>query len=229
MDDHSSSLIPLRHSAAHIMAQAVMEILPGTKLGFGPAIDDGFYYDFQLPRALSPEDLPAIEARMREIIGGKHPFQHEELSIEAARTKFADQVFKLDQVQALARGEMGEHGESEAKPQTSVSTYTHDGFVDLCRGPHVANTGDVPADALKLLSIAGAYWRGSEKNPQLTRIYGQRKSVVKRSPREIRPRLTISTPDSQKQWLGRTAGREAPATRNVQTHRCKARESSNWS
>ncbi|HEX7588053.1 MAG TPA: threonine--tRNA ligase [Anaerolineae bacterium] len=172
MDDHSNSLIPLRHSAAHIMAQAVMEILPGTKLGFGPAIDDGFYYDFQLPRALSPEDLPVIEARMREIIGGKHPFLHDELSIDAARKRFADQTFKLDQVEALARGEMGEHGESGAKPQTSVSTYTHDQFVDLCRGPHLANTGDVPADALKLLSIAGAYWRGSEKNPQLTRIYG---------------------------------------------------------
>jgi len=154
------------------MAQAVMEILPGTKLGFGPAIDEGFYYDFQLPRPLTPEDLPAIEARMKEIIAGKHPFVHDELSIDAARRKFADQPFKLDQVEALARGEMGEHGEAGAKPQTSVSIYTHDLFVDLCRGPHVASTGEVPADALKLLSIAGAYWRGSEKNPQLTRIYG---------------------------------------------------------
>jgi len=154
------------------MAQAVMEILPGTKLGFGPAIDEGFYYDFQLPRPLTPEDLPAIEARMKEIIAGKHPFVHDELSIDAARRKFADQPFKLDQVEALARGEMGEHGEAGAKPQTSVSIYTHDQFVDLCRGPHVASTGEVPADALKLLSIAGAYWRGSEKNPQLTRIYG---------------------------------------------------------
>jgi len=169
MDDRLHSL---RHSAAHIMAQAVMEILPGTKLGFGPAIDEGFYYDFQLPRPLTPEDLPAIEARMKEIIAGKHPFVHDELSIDAARRKFADQPFKLDQVEALARGEMGEHGEAGAKPQTSVSIYTHDLFVDLCRGPHVASTGEVPADALKLLSIAGAYWRGSEKNPQLTRIYG---------------------------------------------------------
>ncbi len=169
MDDQLHSL---RHSAAHIMAQAVMEILPGTKLGFGPAIEDGFYYDFQLPRALSPEDLPMIEARMKAIIAGKHPFRHDELSIDVARKKFADQPFKLDQVEALARGEMGEHGETGAKPQTSVSIYTHDNFVDLCRGPHVANTGDVPAGALKLLSIAGAYWRGSEKNPQLTRVYG---------------------------------------------------------
>lgn len=162
----------LRHSAAHIMAQAVMDLLPGTKLGFGPAVEDGFYYDFQLPRALTLEDLPAIEARMKEIIKGKYPFKHTELDIDAARQQFADQPFKLDQVQALARGEMGEHGETGVRAATSVSIYTHDSFVDLCRGPHVANTGDIPANALKVMSIAGAYWRGSEKNPQLTRVYG---------------------------------------------------------
>jgi threonyl-tRNA synthetase len=169
MDD---KLIPLRHSAAHVMAQAVTELYPGTKLGFGPAIEDGFYYDFELPRAITPDDLPAIEARMKEIIKGKHPFTHAELTIDAARARFAAQPFKLDQVHALASGEMGEHGEAPAKPATSVSTYTHDSFTDLCRGPHVATTGDIPADALKLLSIAGAYWRGDEKNPQLTRVYG---------------------------------------------------------
>ena len=162
----------MRHSAAHVMAQAVMELFPGTKLGFGPAIEDGFYYDFELPRAITPDDLPAIEARMKEIVKGKHAFKHAELTIDAARRQFAAQPFKLDQVAALARGEMGEHGEAAAKPAESVSTYTHDTFTDLCRGPHVATTGDIPADALKLLSIAGAYWRGDEKNPQLTRIYG---------------------------------------------------------
>ena len=162
----------MRHSAAHVMAQAVMELYPGTKLGFGPAIEDGFYYDFELPRAITPDDLPAIEARMKEIVKGKHAFKHAELTIDAARQQFAAQPFKLDQVAALARGEMGEHGEAAAKPAESVSTYTHDTFTDLCRGPHVATTGDIPADALKLLSIAGAYWRGDEKNPQLTRIYG---------------------------------------------------------
>jgi threonyl-tRNA synthetase len=167
-----NQLYALRHSAAHVMASAVMELLPGTKLGFGPAIEDGFYYDFQLPRPLSPEDLPAIEARMKEIIAGKHPFVRDEISIDAARQKFADQPFKLDQVEALARGEMGEHGEASAAPASSVSIYTHDKFVDLCRGPHIADTGGVPLDAFKLLSIAGAYWRGSEKNPQLTRVYG---------------------------------------------------------
>lgn len=169
MDD---KLHAMRHSAAHIMAQAVMDLFPGTKFGFGPAIEDGFYYDFELPRPITPDDLPAIEARMKEIIAGKHPFHHTELSIEAARQQFAAQPFKLDQIEALARGEMGEHGEAAAKPASTVSIYQHDQFVDLCRGPHVANTGDIPADALKLLSIAGAYWRGDEKNPQLTRIYG---------------------------------------------------------
>ena len=169
---HEDNLRALRHSTAHIMASAVLELFPGAKLGFGPAIEDGFYYDFELPRPLAPEDLPAIETRMKAIIGGKQPFVHHEIAIDAARKQFGDQPFKLDQVEALARGEMGEHGEAAAQPATSVSTYTHDHFVDLCRGPHVANTGAVPLDAFKLLSIAGAYWRGSEKNPQLTRIYG---------------------------------------------------------
>ncbi len=154
------------------MAQAVLEIFPDAKLGFGPAIEDGFYYDFALPRPLTPDDLPAIEARMRAIIAGKHAFKRAEISIDAARQQFAAQPFKLEQIEALARGEMGEHGEASVAPATRVSTYAHDTFTDLCRGPHVANTGDIPADAFKLLSIAGAYWRGDEKNPQLTRIYG---------------------------------------------------------
>jgi threonyl-tRNA synthetase len=165
-------LFAMRHSAAHIMAQAVMDLFPGTKFGFGPAIDEGFYYDFQLPRAATPEDLPAIEARMKEIIKGKHSFKRDELAIDAARAKFVDQPFKVDQINALAAGEIDEHGNAGANAATSVSTYTHDAFVDLCRGPHVSNTGEIPVDALRLLSIAGAYWRGNEKNPQLTRIYG---------------------------------------------------------
>jgi threonyl-tRNA synthetase len=169
---NADQLHALRHSAAHIMAQAVLELFPDAKLGFGPAVEDGFYYDFELPRPLTPDDLPVIESRMKEIVSGKHPFVREEISIDAARVKFARQPFKLEQVEALARGEMGEHGESTAQPATSVSIYTHDTFTDLCRGPHVANTGAVPLDALRLLSIAGAYWRGDEKNPQLTRIYG---------------------------------------------------------
>jgi threonyl-tRNA synthetase len=162
----------LRHSAAHVLASAVMELVPGTKFGFGPAIDEGFYYDFQLSRPLTPEDLPLIEEKMKEIIKGKHAFVRAELSIDDARKQFADQGFKVDQINALAKGEVDENGNEGANAATNVSTYTHGSFVDLCRGPHVANTGDIPVSALKLLSIAGAYWRGNEKNPQLTRVYG---------------------------------------------------------
>ena len=172
MDNSNDKLHALRHSAAHIMAQAVLELFPNAKLGFGPAIEDGFYYDFELPRPLTPDDLPVIESRMKEIVSGKHPFTHADLSIEQARAQFAAQPFKLDQVEALARGDMCEHGEASAPRATRVSIYTHDTFTDLCRGPHVAHTGALPLDAFKLTSIAGAYWRGDEKNPQLTRIYG---------------------------------------------------------
>ncbi len=165
-------LKPLRHSTSHIMAEAVMDLFPGTKIGIGPAIENGFYYDFELPRPLTLEDLPRIEARMREIIRGNHPFIHREMSIEEAREYFRDQPYKLELIEGIAKGELGTHGEEDAKPSETVSIYSHDHFTDLCAGPHVSHTGQIPEDAFKLLSIAGAYWRGNEKNPQLTRIYG---------------------------------------------------------
>jgi threonyl-tRNA synthetase len=154
------------------MAQAVMELFPDAKLGIGPAIEDGFYYDFDLPRGLTPEDLPIIESRMRESIENKAPFVHAEISIDDARERFKDQPYKLELVEAIARGEMGTHGEAESRPSDTVSTYSHNGFTDLCAGPHVANTGLIPLEAFKLMNIAGAYWRGDEKRPQLQRIYG---------------------------------------------------------
>lgn len=172
MEDESKRMVPLRHSAAHIMAQAVLELFPEAKLGIGPAIEDGFYYDFDLPRGLTPEDLPIIESRMLESIEGKSPFVHGELTIQEAREKFKDQPYKLELIEAIARGELGTHGEAEAQPSEAVSIYSHNGFTDLCAGPHVANTGQVPFDGFKLMSIAGAYWRGDEKRPQLQRIYG---------------------------------------------------------
>lgn len=172
MDDESKKLIPLRHSASHIMAQAVLELFPDAKLGIGPAIEDGFYYDFDLPRGLTPDDLPVIESRMRESVESKAPFVHGELSIEEACEKFKDQPFKLELVEAIGRGELGTHGEAEASPSDTVSIYSHNGFTDLCAGPHVETTGQLPVDGFKLLSIAGAYWRGDEKRPQLQRIYG---------------------------------------------------------
>lgn len=162
-----SDLYKLRHTAAHVLAQAVLELYPQAKLGIGPPIADGFYYDFDLgvdengrSQTFHPDDLSKLEKRMRQIIAGKHPLVYEEVSLNEVRRRMADQPYKLELIDELA-----EKGEK-------ISLYQHDSFVDLCRGPHVAHTGKIPADGLKLMSIAGAYWRGDEKRPQLQRIYG---------------------------------------------------------
>jgi threonyl-tRNA synthetase len=162
----------LRHSVAHVMAQAVMEMFPGeAKLAIGPPIEDGFYYDFDLPRALTPEDLEAIEKRMREIIAGDHAFERRELTPKEARKLFADQEYKLELIDGLEQGGQDEYGEP-IEGEAEVSIYSHDTFVDLCRGPHVESSGKINPDAFKLLSVAGAYWRGDEHKPMLQRIYG---------------------------------------------------------
>jgi len=155
-----------------VMAQAVSEMFPGTaKIAIGPPIEDGFYYDFELPRALTPEDLEALERRMREIIAGNHSFQRKVVTAEEARALFADQPYKLELIDGLDAGGLDEYGEPIAeKPEISI--YTQDTFTDLCRGPHVKDTGQINPAALKLLNVAGAYWRGDEKNPMLQRIYG---------------------------------------------------------
>lgn len=164
-------LYRIRHSAAHIMAQAVLEKFPDAKFAIGPAIEDGFYYDFDLPRALTPEDLTEIEARMREIIKSNHAFQRRELSADEARQVFADQPYKLELIEGLEKGGLDEYGEPlDEKPV--ISTYQHDSFVDLCRGPHVETTGQIDPKAIKLTNISGAYWRGDEHKPMLQRIYG---------------------------------------------------------
>ncbi len=149
----------LRHSTSHVMAEAVLEMFPQAKLGIGPSIEDGFYYDFDLPRSLTPEDLEEIEGRMREIISGDHPFIRKEVSRQEAREQFADQPYKLELIEEMSEGEV-------------ISTYTHDTFTDLCRGPHLERTGQIDPQAFKLLSVAGAYWRGDESRPMLQRIYG---------------------------------------------------------
>ncbi len=166
-----SELYRIRHSAAHIMAQAVLEMFPEAKIAIGPPIEDGFYYDFDLPRPLTPEDLEQLERRMREIIKGKHPFVRRVISAEEARRLFADQPYKLELIEGLEQGGIDEHGEPvDEKPEISV--YEHADFVDLCRGPHVEDTGQINPDAVKLMNVAGAYWRGDEKRPMLQRIYG---------------------------------------------------------
>jgi len=164
-------LYRIRHSAAHIMAQAVMEIFPNGKVTIGPPIEDGFYYDFDLPRALTPEDLAVIEKRMRQIIAGHHPFIRKELSADEARAFFHDQPYKVELIDGLDKGGQDEYG-NPISEKPVISTYTHDKFTDLCRGPHVENTGQINPSAIKLMSVAGAYWRGDEKRPMLQRIYG---------------------------------------------------------
>jgi threonyl-tRNA synthetase len=157
----------MRHSTAHVMAEAVLALFPEAKLGIGPAIKDGFYYDFELPRALTPDDLAAIEARMAGSVRADHPFRRAELDPDAGRAFFADrgQPYKVEILDDL-RGAARAAGE----PQPVVSTYTHGDFVDLCRGPHVASTGQI--GPFRLLTVSGAYWRGDEKRPMLQRIYG---------------------------------------------------------
>ena len=150
-------LARMRHSCAHVMAQAVLELFPGAKLGIGPAIADGFYYDFDLPRPLTPEDLERIERRMEEIKAAAYPFIRQVVTREQARELFRDQPYKLELI-------------DEFPPDEVITTYTHDGFTDLCRGPHVRDTSQI--GFFKLLRVSGAYWRGDERRPQLQRIYG---------------------------------------------------------
>lgn len=166
-----SQLYRIRHSAAHVMAQAVMEMFSEAKIAIGPPVEDGFYYDFDLPRPLTPEDLQVIEKRIRQVIAGSHSFQKEVVSAEEARQIFADQPYKLELIEGLEQGGYDEYGQPlEEKPE--ISLYKHDTFVDLCRGPHVAHTGEINPSAFKLLNVAGAYWRGDENRPMLQRIYG---------------------------------------------------------
>ncbi len=146
----------MRHSAAHIMAEAVQSIFPDAKFGIGPAIENGFYYDFDLPRPLTPDDLPIIEAKMGAIIASNEPFIRQEATKQEARKLFAAQPYKLELIDEI--------------PDKKVSLYRQGSFLDLCRGPHVGSTGEI--GAFKLINIAGAYWRGDEHQPMLQRIYG---------------------------------------------------------
>ncbi|TET18340.1 MAG: threonine--tRNA ligase [Dehalococcoidia bacterium] len=146
----------MRHSAAHVLAEAVQSIFPDAKFGIGPAIENGFYYDFDLPRSLAPDDLPLIETKMSEIIASNVPFVRQEVTKQEARQIFAAQPYKLELIDEI--------------PDEKVSLYRQGSFVDLCRGPHVSSTGEIKA--FKLVSIAGAYWRGDEHQPMLQRVYG---------------------------------------------------------
>ena len=163
----------LRHSTAHLMAQAVVQLFPGTKFTIGPAIEDGFYYDFELPdgRTFSEDDLASIDIRMREIIKANQFFTREEMSAAKALKLFADQPYKCEIIQRVTSGSADSTDAEEVVGGDEVSVYRNsDAFVDLCRGPHVLSTGKLGHFAL--MKVAGAYWRGNEKGPMLQRIYG---------------------------------------------------------
>ena len=162
----------IRHSTAHIMAEAVLRIFPDAKIAIGPAIENGFYYDFDLPRSLSPEDLEQIEELMRNIVGEDHEFRREVVGRDRAAEIFSDQPYKLEILRDLPEDE-------------DVSIYAVDTFTDLCRGPHVERTKEINPKSFKLLNVAGAYWRGDEKRPMLQRIYG----TAWENPKELRQHL----------------------------------------
>ncbi len=160
----------LRHSASHVLAAAVLEMFPEAKFGIGPAIENGFYYDFDLPRTLIPEDLPILEEKMKTIIKNNHAFERAEISTKEAFDDFKKigQDYKVDLIKDLEK-----EGEKPALPAgRKLSVYKTGGFVDLCAGPHLDSTGEIHVDAFKLTKISGAYWKGSEKNKMLQRIYG---------------------------------------------------------
>ena len=156
-DDHAYELARMRHSAAHLMAEAVQELFPDARFGIGPAIANGFYYDFELPRALTPEDLKQIEKLMITHKNRNEVFERNEVTREEALEIFKDNPYKVELIEGLPEGE-------------TISTYQQGEFLDLCRGPHVSSTREI--GPFKLQSIAGAYWRGDEKRPMLQRIYG---------------------------------------------------------
>ncbi len=170
---YDAQLYRIRHSTAHILAQAMLEQFPGAKIAIGPPIEDGFYYDFDLPRSPTEADLATLAERMRAIMREDHPFLVRAVAPAEARALFADQPYKLELIDGLIQHEVDENGEPVDDGEPPVLTvYQQDHFVDLCRGPHVAATDELDPAAFKLMNVAGAYWRGDETKPMLTRIYG---------------------------------------------------------
>lgn len=170
----SEKLPLLRHSIAHIMAEAVMNLFPGTKVAIGPAVEHGFYYDFDLPTSITQDDLARIEKEMRRLLSTPQNFVKEIVSRQQALELFKDQPYKCELINDLPQ-------------DAEISIYRSGDFVDLCRGPHVANSKEINAQSFKLQKIAGAYWRGDEKRPMLTRIYG----TAWETPNDLKTYLTM--------------------------------------
>ena len=170
----SEKLPLLRHSIAHIMAEAVMNLFPGTKVAIGPAVEHGFYYDFDLPTSITQDDLARIEKEMRRLLSTPQNFVKEVIGRQEALELFKDQPYKCELINDLPQ-------------DAEISIYRSGNFVDLCRGPHVANSKEINAQSFKLQKIAGAYWRGDEKRPMLTRIYG----TAWETPNDLKTYLTM--------------------------------------
>ena len=170
------TLQTVRHSCAHVMAEAILKLFPGTKIAIGPAIDNGFYYDFDFPKdtKFTETDFAAVEKEMRRIIAGNHDFVRKEVSKEEALKIFADQDYKVELINDLPADAV-------------ITTYEQDGYIDLCRGPHVANTKEINGQAFKLDKIAGAYWRGDSNRPMLTRVY----ALCFAKPNDLKDYLTM--------------------------------------
>lgn len=166
----------VRHSCAHVMAEAILNLYPGTKIAIGPAIDNGFYYDFDFPEGtkFTETDFPAVEKEMRKILAGNHEFVRKEVSKEEALKLFADQDYKVELINDLPA-------------DATITTYEQDGYLDLCRGPHVATTKEINGQAFKLDKIAGAYWRGDSNRPMLTRVY----ALCFAKPNDLKDYLTM--------------------------------------
>ena len=166
----------VRHSCAHVMAEAILNLYPGTKIAIGPAIDNGFYYDFDFPEGIkfTETDFPAVEKEMRKILAGNHEFIRKEVSKEEALKLFADQDYKVELINDLPA-------------DATITTYEQDGYLDLCRGPHVATTKEINGQAFQLNKIAGAYWRGDSNRPMLTRVY----ALCFAKPNDLKDYLTM--------------------------------------
>jgi threonyl-tRNA synthetase len=169
-----SQLYRIRHSTAHIMAEAMRERFPEAHIAIGPPIEDGFYYDFELPRPATEEDLQWVENRMKEIIREGHDFTVREVTPQEALEYFKNEPYKTELINDLVAGRVDENGQQIAAPASKITFWTQDTFTDLCRGPHVRNTREINPDAISITfkPPAGAYWRGDENRQQLTRIYG---------------------------------------------------------
>ena len=175
----NQKLFNIRHSLAHIMAAAVGEMFPKANLGVGPVVESGFYYDFLLPRPLTPEDLKKLEKRMRALVQEKLSFERMEMSFKEAKKFFSErgQTFKIELINDIEKFGttnadlvLNQESKNPVSVSDKVSLYKSGNFFDLCRGPHVANTSQIKSDAFKLNKISGAYWRGDQTKPQLQRI-----------------------------------------------------------